>query len=75
MLNDYTRNKDTSKATQARRRRVVMMGKSGIIRSFDSIKEASELTGIPSSHICRNCRGQLSWAGGYQFRYYEDEIQ
>lgn len=73
--NDNTRNKDTSKATQARRRRVVMIGKSGIIRCFDSIKEASDMTGIPSSHICLNCRGKSSWAGGYQFRYYENEIQ
>lgn len=63
------KNCDTSKATKARLRAVVMTDQKGNKTEFSSIKEASEATGIPSSHICRNCRGQLSWAGGYQFRY------
>lgn len=62
---------DTSKATAARMRPVAMTDAKGETRVFRSIKEASEATGIPSSHICRNCRKQLSWAGGYQFRYLE----
>lgn len=64
-----TRNTDTSKATAARLRAVVMTDPKGRKRKFGSIKEASDTLGIPSSHICRNCRGQLSWAGGYQFNY------
>lgn len=63
---------DTSRATAARRRPVVTIDSDGDPLLFRSIKEASDALGIPSSHICRNCRGQQPFAGGYQFKYVDE---
>jgi hypothetical protein len=53
-------------------RRVIQINESNqIINKFNSIKEASEKTGI--SHISSVCRGKQKTAGGYIWKYIEEK--
>lgn len=40
-----------------------------VVTTYQSIKEASELTGIPVSSICCACRGRQKTAGGFIWKY------
>ena len=44
------------------------------IRSFDSITEASSVTDINAGDISAVCLDNIKTAGGYIWRYYEDDI-
>jgi len=53
-------------------RSVIQINESNqIINKFNSIKEASEKTGI--SHISSVCRGKQKTAGGYIWKYFEEQ--
>lgn len=65
------RNHDTRKASEARKRKVVMVSYKGARQVFSSIKEASDATGLYQSAICRCCRGDLEYTGGFRFYYLE----
>jgi len=41
------------------------------VRTFDSIREASRVSGADKSVIVRVCKGRLQSAGGYRWRYAE----
>ena len=41
------------------------------VRTFDSIREASRVSGADKSVIVRVCKGRLQSAGGYRWRYIE----
>ena len=43
-----------------------------IIAEFNSLKEASEKTGIIKSTICQVCNGKGKTAGGYKWKYKND---
>ncbi len=40
-----------------------------IINKYDSLKEASEKTGIHQSNICNACKGKIKTVGGYHWKY------
>lgn len=63
------RNFDTTHATKARLRPVIMTSYKGKETFFSSIKEASEKTGLHRPCICRCCRGTQEYTGGFKFRY------
>lgn len=63
---------DTSHATEARKRKVVMITGFNDRTVFSSIKEAAEQTGLFESCICRCCKGQLGRTGGARFKYYDE---
>lgn len=63
------RNHDTRNASEARKRKVVMVSYRGARQVFSSIKDASEATGLYQSAICRCCRGGLKYTGGFRFYY------
>jgi hypothetical protein len=42
-------------------------------RVYDSIAEASTITGLDSSSISKTCRGVNNTCGGYLWKYVEDE--
>ena len=50
--------------------------KKTLIKTFNSVKEAMELTGIRDTRICSVCKGKRNHAGGYFWKYtdinYED---
>lgn len=49
---------------------VVMMDMDGVyIKTFPSLAEAKRQTGIPSQNIGRCCKGGISHAGGYKWKY------
>lgn len=53
-----------------RHRRVIQKDMSGNeIRMFDSIKEASDITGCHTSCIIKTCKGEQSHAGGFLWEY------
>ena len=64
-------NKDTHRAIEARKRKVVMITLYGS-EVFDSIKEASIRTGFYQSAICNCCRRKQGQTGGVTFRYLEN---
>ena len=43
-----------------------------VIDTYLSIKEASEITGINSTSICKCCKGKRKSAGGFLWRYQEE---
>lgn len=45
----------------------------GLINTFLTGKEASEKTGISASSICNCCKGKRKTAGGYRWKYVEEE--
>lgn len=45
-----------------------------LISKFNSIKEASKETGIPSSNICSCCKGKVITAGEFIWRYEKSEF-
>lgn len=64
-------NKDTRKASEARKRKIVMV--SGLVtKVFSSIREASEITGCHEPAIFRCCNGKQGKTCGVTFRYFED---
>ncbi len=59
-----------SRDTNPRRRSVVQFGKDGThIRTWPTIKDASESLGCLSSGICEACRGNQKTAHGYKWKY------
>ena len=42
-----------------------------LVRTFDSIREASRVSGADKSVIVRVCKGKCKTAGGYRWRYAE----
>jgi len=59
----------TINASEARKRKVVMISRIGKRTVFNSIKEASEMTGLHEPCICRCCRSKQGRTGGVTFRY------
>lgn len=52
------------------KKKIVQLDKNNnIISHFESIKEASDATGIPSTNICFCCKGKSITAGGFIWRY------
>lgn len=45
-----------------------------LIATFSSLTEAERLTGISISNICACCKGQRKSAGGFLWRYVDDEV-
>lgn len=45
-----------------------------LLNLFDSIKDASKITGICSSAICQVCKQNRQSAGGYIWRYEHDDF-
>jgi len=45
--------------------------KKTLIKTFNSVKEAMELTGISDSKICMVCKDKIKHAGGYFWKYTE----
>lgn len=62
-------NHDTRKASEARKRKVVMISQSGKQTAFESIKEASMKTGICKPCICRCCKGKQGASFGFRLKY------
>lgn len=50
-------------------KKVCLINKFGLIVPFDSIQEASRMTNIPASNICKCCEGERKTAGGFQWQY------
>lgn len=44
-----------------------------LINVFDGIRLAEEKTGIANQNICKCCQGKVETAGGYVWKYYEDD--
>lgn len=65
------RNEDTTAATRARQRKVVMISRYGIEDVYPSIKVAARRTGFFESEICQCCKGKRNDVRGYEFKYYE----
>lgn len=49
--------------------------KKTLIRTFNSVKEAMETTGISDSKICMVCKGKRNHTGGYFWKYTEFEYE
>jgi len=49
--------------------------KKTLIKTFNSIKEAMESTGISDSKICMVCKGKRNHTGGYFWKYAEFDYQ
>ena len=60
---------DTTRASEARKRKIVMISKNGIRKEFDSIKDAAKETGLHEPCICRCCKGKQGLTGGLRFVY------
>ena len=41
----------------------------GLIRIWDTQKEASEATGVPSTYISMCCYGRMKLAGGFRWSF------
>ena len=55
------------------KKKVAMYDTEGnFIRSFNSIKECAEITGLHKGNICGMCKGSNHYhhVGGYVFKYY-----
>jgi hypothetical protein len=53
-----------------RRKKVFQFTEQGIfMRSFDSVAEASQISGVNKSSIAKCCRGIYSNAGNFQWKY------
>lgn len=50
-------------------KKVIQLLNNKIIGFFESIKDASLLTGIDGGGICKVCKGQRLSAGGFQWQY------
>lgn len=60
-------------AIKDNRRKVVHYNSNGeYITTYDSLLDASKVTGLPVGNICGNCQGRLKQVSGNQFRYFED---
>ena len=44
-----------------------------VLATYPSIKEAERITGINNSNIVRVCQGKRKTAGGYQWRYKQED--
>ncbi len=55
-----------------RKKKVYQFNESGMfLRSYDSVAEASEATGVNRSSIAKCCRGEYRYAGEYLWKYSE----
>ncbi len=53
-----------------KRKKVIMLSKDGdFIKEYPSAREAARDSGIPVQNISSCCRGKLSHAGGYSWKY------
>lgn len=61
------------KIAEKKKKKVQMVDsiENNILQTFNSLKEAQEKTGIPSSSISCACTGKQKTAGGYRWRFYE----
>lgn len=60
---------NTFHASEARKRKVVMISLNGKRTEFNSIKEAAKETGLHEPCICRCCKGEQYMTGGFRFSY------
>lgn len=51
-------------------RQIEQLHKGKIKKVFDSVKQASEVTGVDASSIVRSCKGKQKTAGGYMWKYH-----
>lgn len=66
--------KDISETLKYHNRKIFQYDKNGnTIKSYNTLKEASELSGIAKSSISNACRGKIKSAGGFLWRY-EDNL-
>lgn len=57
----------------ARSRKVCQLTMSGeLIRTFETITEAANVTGVCLSCIAKCCKGLLRWSGNYKWCYFDD---
>lgn len=62
--------KTIEKVVKARLKPVQQLAVSGrIIKTYPSVKEAEEKTGVNSSNIVKVCKGVLLSAGGFGWKY------
>ena len=61
--------KSVERGAERRSKGIISIDKFGNILEFKSIKEASEITGICKGNICSACKGNLTQAGGYSWKY------
>lgn len=66
----------TPEKEKAHKRAVIQMkkdkrGRLRAVNTFNSITEASQVTGISHSGICKSCRGTYTDSGGYVWKYAE----
>jgi group I intron endonuclease len=59
----------------ANRKEVQQRSRDGteFIRTFMSIEDASQETGADGSHICKVCKGERKTAGGFNWKFAQDE--
>ena len=52
-------------------KRKIYCKETGVV--YESIHECSRQLNVTATNICKVCRGKLSTAGGYHFKYYDSE--
>lgn len=59
----------------ANRKEVQQWSRDGteLIRTFESIEDASHETGADGSHICKVCKGERKTAGGFHWKFVQEE--
>ena len=56
-----------------RKRAVLKLSADGILlKRYETLDEASRITGINAAHICDVCKGKRNLAGGYLWKYASD---
>ena len=60
---------------EANRKAVQQWSKDGtqLLRTFESVEEATRATGSDGSHICKVCKGERKTAGGFQWKFVNTE--
>lgn len=64
-----SRNTDTTKATESRKKAVMAFLGNKKIGYYRSLKECSAAIGVPSSKICEYARSGRIYKGGLAFKY------
>lgn len=62
-------NRDTWRASLARRRKVNAIYLNGRKVQYSSLKQCSQDLGIHVVTICNCCRGRQKYSGGFRFEY------
>lgn len=69
----YDGDNDVTYKRKTNAKKVVQIGTLGeIIMEFSSIREASKVTSVLSSDICKCCKGKIKKVKGFRFKYKED---